>query len=62
MTPDKIKALREKHHENRYSVRADWPPVIECATCQDAYPCDVIRVLDAYEVLLQALGGIVYRD
>jgi len=49
MTPDKIKALREKHHENRYSVRADWPPVIECATCQDAYPCDVIRVLDAWE-------------
>jgi len=26
------------------------------------YPCNVIKVLDAYEILLEALGGIFYHD
>ena len=40
----------------------------ECEYCYEhgdeiiEFPCDVIKILDAYEVLLQALGGIVYRD
>ena len=57
MNPDQRKALREKHQPQPHT---EWFPV--CATCNTQSPCDVIKILDAYEVLLQALGGIVYRD
>ena len=46
MTPDERQALREKHHNDGNDC---------CAFCTDGYvwaanyPCDVIRVLDAWD-------------
>jgi len=57
MNPDERQALREKHQPQPHTK---WFPV--CATCNTQSPCDVIKVLDAYELLLEALGGILYRE
>jgi len=44
MTPDELKALREKHRKIAWDGG-------RCTACGGAmvHPCDVIKVLDAYE-------------
>jgi hypothetical protein len=44
MTPNELKALREKHQPQPHT---EWFPV--CATCNTQSPCDVIKVLDAWQ-------------
>ena len=68
MNPDQRKALREKHSPVFQNI-GKAGDVNYCEGCKGPtgtltvlYPCEVITLLDAYEVLLQALGGIVYRD
>jgi len=59
MTPDERQALREKHAK----CSCGHCTSNECsAGCVGDYPCDVIRVLDTYELLFEALGGVLYRD
>ena len=40
MTPDEIRAKRERHKNDGDGC---------CETCMDTYPCDVIQVLNAWE-------------
>lgn len=49
MTPDEIKALREKHNPIFHS---EFPKRGFCDCCRDHYPCDVIRALDELEQAL----------
>lgn len=45
MTPEKRQALREKHHQCICSGELSEL----CEGCSEIWPCDVIKVLDAYE-------------
>lgn len=45
MTPDEIQALREKHQPYKTVRDYEWCD----AGCDEPYPCDVIKVLDALE-------------
>ena len=52
MTPDERQALREKHARqwDRNTPRGEY----QCFGCgRVTYPCDVIKVLDAYESLIE---------
>lgn len=48
MTPDERQALREKHY-NMGNVIGRNGHNDSCAGCGDISPCDVIKVLDAWE-------------
>ena len=49
MTPEERQALREKH--SRLSSIVDLGGDLdECMGCELYYPCDVIKVLDAWEL------------
>ena len=50
MTPDEIKALRDKHVSD-FCECGDCHPPFRCLGCYVAYPCDVIQLLDATENL-----------
>jgi len=56
MTPDERTALRKKHYKNGTKK---WQ---YCKECREKYPCDAIQILDDHEILLEALGGILYHD
>jgi len=62
MTPDERQALRDKHRPRPKSLP------VTCAGCDPyestgtEYPCDAIKLLDQYELLLEALGGVLYRE
>lgn len=58
MTPDEIQALREKHRKSEYGfcefcATLAYDDGISCCVPYSSidYPCDVIKVLDAYEAL-----------
>ena len=59
MTPDEIQALRENHRKGTYGQCEacdgnGWAPVGE-------YPCDVIKVLDAWEAERKAIVTALSR-
>lgn len=47
MTPDEIQALRKKHQPYKTVRDYEWCD----AGCNEPYPCDVIKVLDAFDEL-----------
>ena len=51
MNADERQALREKHVSDFCGCGDDHPP-FRCLGCYVAYPCDVIKVLDAWEATL----------
>jgi len=56
MDTEERESLRKKHYKNGTK---HWQ---YCEECRENYPCDAIRILDAYELLLGALGGILYNE
>jgi hypothetical protein len=56
MDTEERESLRKKHYKNGTK---HWQ---YCEECREKYPCDAIRILDAYELLLGALGGILYNE
>ena len=55
MTPTERQALREKHQR----CTCNYCDHNECrALCGGGYPCDAIKMLDAYEELLEAAEKI----
>ena len=56
MTPDEIQALREKHQR----CTCNYCDHNECrALCVGGYPCDVIKVLDAWETERKAIVTVL---
>jgi len=51
MTPDERQALRQQHYNFGIIANAINGNNDSCAKCWEAYPCDVIKVLDATENL-----------
>jgi len=49
MTPEERQALREKHQPHPHT---EWFPV--CATCNTQSPCDVSKVLDELDRVMNA--------
>ena len=54
MTPEEIKALREKHHIQEGDVC--------CRECWQPYPCDLIEVLDELELAEERLYWFELRE
>jgi len=55
MTEDERQALREKHREifDDYGSICDYCDRCGCGEYYVEWPCDVIKVLDAYESLIE---------
>ena len=43
--------LRDKHSLHVYEDRMTGKATLACDVCGDGYPCDVIKVLDAWETV-----------
>jgi len=64
MNKEERQELRENHRrEKKYcaecGIRVNWS---WAEFIPQEYPCEVIKVLDAYERLLKDLGKILYRE
>ena len=49
MTPEERKALREKHRNRLWDSESDTWQCDDCVGLWNSGPCDVIKVLDAWE-------------
>ena len=54
VTPEERQALREKHRQQSCCHDCDPHCVFRCVECDFPYPCDVIKVLDWADRVINA--------